>query len=140
LITGFAFLVGNISGTVIESINKIGSAFFGPILAAFVVGVLSKKANARSITAGILAGVGFNLVLWLTMPGVHWMWWNMTGFLTTAGVSFAVRRADSSTQPKDVSQYVLRGSDLLKAERRWWPVYAVLVLYFFLLVTLLLLI
>jgi SSS family solute:Na+ symporter len=140
LITGFAFLVGNISGTVIESINKIGSAFFGPILAAFIVGVLSKKATAGSITAGILAGVGFNLFLWLAMPGVYWMWWNMTGFLVTAGVSYMVSLFGPATQSKDVSQYILRGSDLLKAERRWWPVYAVLVLYFFLLLTLLMLI
>jgi hypothetical protein len=74
------------------------------------------------------------------MPGVHWMWWNMTGFLTTAGVSYIVSLFGPATQSKDISQYILRGSDLLKAERRWWPVYAVLVLYFFLLVTLLLLI
>ena len=140
IITGFAFLVGNISGTVIESINKIGSAFFGPILAAFVVGVLSKKADARSVTAGILAGVGFNLVLWLAMPGVHWMWWNMTGFLIATGLSFAVSLSVSSTQSKDVSQYILRGSNLLKEERRWWPAYLVLVLYFLLLLTFLLLI
>jgi len=140
VITGFAFMVGNISETVIESINKIGSAFFGPILAAFMVGVLSKKATARSITAGILAGVGFNMVLWLGLPGVYWMWWNMTGFLIAAGVSFAVSLSGSSTQPKDVSRYILRGSDLLKEERHWWPVYAVLVLYFFMMLTLLLLI
>jgi SSS family solute:Na+ symporter len=140
LITGFAFLVGNISGTVIESINKIGSAFFGPILAAFIVGVLSKKATARSITAGILAGVGFNLFLWLAMPGVYWMWWNMTGFLVAVGVSYIVSLLGPPAQSKDISQYVLRGSDLLKEERRWWPVYVVLVLYFFLMLTLLLLI
>jgi SSS family solute:Na+ symporter len=140
LITGFAFLVGSISDTVIESINKIGSAFFGPILAAFIVGVLSKKATARSITIGILTGVGFNLLLWLAIPGVYWMWWNMTGFLMTAGVSYIVSLFGLSTQPADVSQYVLRGSDMLKEERRWWPSYVVLVLYFFLMLTLLLLI
>jgi hypothetical protein len=140
LITGFAFLVGNISETVIESINKIGSAFYGPILAAFIVGVLSKKATAGSITAGILAGVGFNLFLWLAMPGVYWMWWNMTGFLAAAGVSYIVCSFGLATQSGDISQYVLRGSDLLKAERRWWPVYGVLVLYFCLMLALLLLI
>ena len=139
LITGFAFLVGSISETVIESINKIGSAFFGPILAAFIVGVLSRKATARSISAGILAGVGFNLFLWLTSNGVYWMWWNMTGFLVAAGVSYIISLFGPSTQSKDISQYVLRGSDLLKEERQWWPVYAVLVLYFFLMLTLLLL-
>ena len=132
--------MGSISETVIESINKIGSAFFGPILAAFIVGVLSKKATAGSITAGILAGVGFNLFLWLTLRGVYWMWWNLTGFLVAVGVSSIVSLFGPSTQSKDISQYVLRWSDLLKEERRWWPVYAVLVLYFFLMLSLLLLI
>jgi hypothetical protein len=68
------------------------------------------------------------------------MWWNMTGFLVTAGVSYIVSLFGPSTQPKDISQYVLRRSDLLNAERRWWPVYAMLVLYFFLMLSLLLLI
>jgi SSS family solute:Na+ symporter len=140
LITGFAFLVGNISETVIESINKIGSAFYGPILAAFIVGVLSSKASARSITAGILAGVGFNLFLWLAIPGVYWMWWNLTGFLAAAGVCYIVSLRGPFPQSKDISQYVLRGSDLLKEEGRWWPVYIILVLYFFLMLTLLLLV
>ena len=140
LITGFAFLVGNISETVIESINKIGSAFYGPILAAFIVGVLSSKASARSITAGILAGVGFNLFLWLAIPGVYWMWWNLTGFLAAAGLSYVVSLLGPFSQSKDISQYVLRESDLLKEERHWWPVYVVLILYFSLMLTILLLI
>jgi len=140
LITGFAFLVGNISETVIESINKIGSAFYGPILAAFIVGVISNKATARSITAGIMAGVGFNLALWLSMPGVYWMWWNLTGFLIAAAVSHIVCRIAPETRARDISQYVLSGADLLKEERRWWPIYAVLVLYFFLMLTVLLMI
>ena len=140
LITGFAFAVGGISETVIESINKIGSAFFGPILAAFVVGVLSRKASATSITAGILTGVGFNLLLWLAMPGVYWMWWNLSGFLLAAGTSYFVTLFRPSTQSKDITPYILRGSDLLKEERRWWPIYVVLVCYFFMMLTLLLLI
>ncbi len=139
-ITGFAFLVGDISETVIESINKIGSAFYGPILAAFIVGVLSRKASAGSITAGILAGVGFNLVLWLAAPDVYWMWWNMTGFLMAAGISYVVSLFGPFARPKNFSRYVLRGSDLLEAERDWWPVYGVLILYFFLMITALMLI
>jgi len=74
------------------------------------------------------------------MPGVYWMWWNMTGFLIAAGVSYFVCLFGSTTQTKDVSQFVLNGSDLLKTERRWSPVYLVLVLYFFLMLTLLMLI
>jgi SSS family solute:Na+ symporter len=140
LITGFAFLVGSISETVIESINKIGSAFYGPILAAFAVGVLSRRATAGSVTAGILCGVGFNLLLWLTMPGVYWMWWNLSGFLVAAGVSFFSGPFGRSQRSDDVSRYVLNWDNLLKEERRWLPAYAGLILYFLLMLTIVLLI
>ena len=138
-ITGLAFLVGSISDTVIESINKIGSAFYGPILAAFVVGVMSRTATARSITIGILCGVGLNLILWLTAPGVYWMWWNLFGFLTAAGVSFIVGIADRSPRSGDISNYVLPGSGMLAEERRWLPTYALLFFYFLVILATLLL-
>jgi len=140
VITGFAFLVGGISETVIESINKIGSAFYGPILAVFIVGVLSRTATTPSVTAGILSGVGFNLLLWLTAPGIYWMWWNLFGFLVVTGVCFLFARLDRSTRSEDISGYVLPGTGLLKSERQWLPAYAILILYFFLILATLLLI
>jgi len=140
LITGFAFLVGRISSTIIESINKIGSAFYGPILAAFLVGVLSRKANARGVLSGILAGVGLNLVLWLGFPGIHWMWWNCFGCLTTAFVGLLGSRLCTSPPSEGIDSYVLRRSGILKAERRWFPAYLSLIVYFFLMLGSLLLI
>ncbi len=141
VITGFAFVVGSISETVIESINKIGSAFFGPILAAFIVGVLSRKATARSITAGILAGVGFNLFLWLAVPGVYWMWWNLFGFAAAAVISYAVSVLAPSPLPANAERYILRsGRRVLQDERRWLPVYGGLLLYFVLMLLFLFLI
>jgi SSS family solute:Na+ symporter len=138
LITGLAFAVGGISETVIESINKIGSAFSGPILAAFAVGVLSKKATARSITAGIVSGVAFNLFLWVSMPDVFWMWWNLFGFVVAVGISYfiSLTSAPSST---DISQYILRESELIRDERRWISTYLILVIYFILMLIFLLL-
>ncbi len=138
LITGFAFVVGDISETVIESINKIGSAFSGPILAAFAVGVLSKKATAKSITVGIVCGVGFNLFLWVGIPGVFWMWWNLFGFLVAVGISYFVSLTSTSSS-KNISRYVLRESELIRAERRWISTYIILVIYFILILIFLLL-
>jgi SSS family solute:Na+ symporter len=141
VITGFAFLVGSISETVIESINKIGSAFFGPILAAFIVGVLSKKATARSITAGILTGVGLNLFLWVAVPGVYWMWWNLFGFMAAVLVSFAVSILAPSPLAENAGRYILRsGCQILEDEHNWWPAYAGLFLYFLLILLFLFLI
>jgi SSS family solute:Na+ symporter len=140
VITGFAFVVGRISDTVIEGINKIGSAFYGPILATFMVGVLSKKANAGGVFVGIIAGVACNLILWLAFPNVYWMWWNVFGFLVTVAVSLAVSHFLKSIIKKDISPYVLRRTHFFKEERSWLPAYGMLILYFLILLAVLLMI
>ena len=59
----FAFLTGNIEGTVIEVINKIGSVFYGPILGAFILAIMTKKTHALGANIGIICGVIFNIYL-----------------------------------------------------------------------------
>jgi SSS family solute:Na+ symporter len=83
LITLFAFYVGDIADTVLEGINKIGSAFYGPIVAAFIIGIVFKSVQPKPVFSGIITGVLFNVCLWLFVPNVSWMWWNLTGFLVT---------------------------------------------------------
>ena len=129
-ITGFAFFVGAISDTVIESINKVGSAFYGPILASFLVGVLSKRATAPGILVGLPAGVLFNLFLWFTAPGVHWMWWNLFGFLVTAAVAMVISRMTTAAESRVIKDYVLDWQVMRKYERSWLPAYGMLVAYF----------
>ncbi len=132
LITGAAFWAGSISGTVIEAINKVGSAFYGPILAAFLVGVISKRARPAGVIAGLAVGVAFNLWLWIAHPGVHWMWWNFTGVAVTSLVSLAhgfIKPLASSA----VAKYTLAGSGHFKKERPWLWLYGLLIAYFILL-------
>jgi hypothetical protein len=81
--------------------------------------------------------VGFNLFLWVSIPGVFWMWWNLFGFLVSVGVSF-LASLSSATPSKDISGYVLLGSDLIRAERRWISTYIILVIYFILMLIFLL--
>ncbi|UCE06263.1 MAG: sodium transporter, partial [bacterium] len=84
----FAFLTGAISQSVIVAINKIGSLFYGSIAAAFLVGLLTKKAGGISVRIGIVAGVLFNFILWKFAPGVSWLWWNFFGFAITFGLAW----------------------------------------------------
>jgi len=44
--------------TVVERINKVGSAFYGPILAAFITGLTIRRVSGSGMVIGILAGVG----------------------------------------------------------------------------------
>jgi SSS family solute:Na+ symporter len=136
-ITGLAFFVGDISDTVIESINKVGSAFYGPILAAFLSGVLSRTATAGGITWGVLGGVGFNLLLWVLLPEVFWMWWNFFGLVVAAAITLVVSRFTAPCPEESVRNYTLAGSGFLRQHKLWRPVYGALVLWFLVLLILL---
>ena len=87
---GLAFFAGNIEGTVIEVINKVSSVFYGPILAAFILAILTKKTHALGANIGIVIGVLFNMYLWLYVPEVFWFWWNAIGCLVTMLVAIVI--------------------------------------------------
>ena len=59
-----AFYTGNIADTVIEIINKIGSVFYGPILATFLIATTIKRVNGVSMNFGLVTGVGVNIFFW----------------------------------------------------------------------------
>lgn len=73
---------GNIAPTIIEAINKVGSMFYGPILAVFLLAVVDKRLGKAHANAALLAGVGINLVVSLGFPNIFWFWWNFIGFAT----------------------------------------------------------
>jgi SSS family solute:Na+ symporter len=82
--TGFALLLTQSADTVIELINKIGSAFYGPVAAVFVLGILTHCTNQTGAVIGLIAGVGINISLWIfTGQSVSWLWWNPIGFFIT---------------------------------------------------------
>jgi len=87
-----AFFTGDIADTVIEAINKIGSVFYGPILATFFAAICVKTVNSKGINVGILVGVAVNVYLWLFVPEVFWFWWNAIGAVTTLAVAYLASR------------------------------------------------
>ena len=115
---------------VIEVINKVGAAFYGPILATFTAGVLSKKTTGRGVVTGLFAGLAVNLILWLapdaidSFPTVHWMWWNAIGFLVAIACAFAFSGTADET---DKAEFVLERGDMAERERPWIKIYALLV-------------
>lgn len=92
LILGFSFFGGSIASTVIEAINKVGSMFYGPILAVFLLAIAFRNVSARGANWGILSGVGLNLYLWLGEPQIFWFWWNVTGLVSAIAVALLVSR------------------------------------------------
>lgn len=129
-ITAFAFVAGEISGTVVEAINKVGSAFFGPILAVFVVGVLSRRATGPGVIAGVVVGIATNLYLWLAVPSVFWMWWNLIGFAVAIAVALGASQFTPPPSDRVRERFVLGWDSIRVEERSWLRVYASLVLWF----------
>lgn len=83
-----SFFAGDIAPTVIEAINKIGSIFFGPVLACFLLGVADKRIAAIHINTGLISGVLINVGLWLLAENIFWFWWNAIGFSATIIVAY----------------------------------------------------
>ncbi len=60
----------------------------GPVLGAFLVGVLTTGVRAGAMLAGMAAGVGVLVVAWWT-GGVAWTWYAFIGAAVTSGVAVA---------------------------------------------------
>lgn len=84
-------LFARTGGGVLELVNQVGSAFYGPVLAVFALGALTRGATGRGAILGLTAGLATNLVLARFAPGVSWLWWNPAGFCVAAVVALALR-------------------------------------------------
>ena len=125
-----AFFAENIAGTVIEVINKIGSVFFGPIIATFIIATSVPSIKGKSMNIGLILGVMINIYFWLFLgDDIFWFWWNAIGAFSTLSISFLTSRLiKENKQPiqKVVSTY--KNKDLLH-----WH-YIVLLGYFMLMI------
>ncbi len=130
----FAFIVGGISETVVESINKIGSLLYGPTLALFVMGVLSRRTNGPGVVGGLIAGILCNLYLWRFQPDVSWLWWNVTGFATAFVLGYLLSMLFPAPAAERLENTLFRirpngGGRFNQFRRNWRPFYCLLFLY-----------
>ncbi|MBI4408154.1 MAG: hypothetical protein HY561_00505, partial [Gemmatimonadetes bacterium] len=100
LSTGAAFLFARASGTVIETVNQVGSLFYGPILGLFLLGILLRGPGSAAALGGFAAGLAVNAGVWRLAPGVSWMWWNAIGLVGTLAAGSALSRVTAPAQPK----------------------------------------
>lgn len=101
----FSFQVERIAPTVLEAINKIGSMANGPLLALFVVALVWPRAGQVRAILGFAAGLASNALLWLAMPQVSWLWWNVAGCLAAllvTGLLCLIVPAAASVAPDHV--------------------------------------
>jgi SSS family solute:Na+ symporter len=120
----FAFFVGGISDTIVESINKIGSLLNGPLLAVFMMGLLSRRVNGQGATGGLIVGFAVNLLLWRCAPQISWLWWNVIGFFSAYAPGYLISLAFAKPDPvKLKGTLFLRLPGSSKARHNGWGRY-----------------
>ena len=124
-----AFFTGDIAKTVIEAINKVGSVFYGPILATFIAAIAIKRINANGANIGIIAGVAVNVYLWLFVPEVFWFWWNAVGAIVTLLAGYIASMIFKQDQKS-------KSTSMLDFTASWDKPKAVILLIFFALIVL----
>jgi SSS family transporter len=113
--------------TTIVLINAVGSLLYGPILAAFLLGMTTEWARPRAVKVGVLAGIAANILLWLLTP-VSWLWWNVLGF--AVAVSSALVVTVLGRFPSDLSvSFVRPSTEGERAASLWRTVYVLVFLY-----------
>ncbi|HEX5216699.1 MAG TPA: sodium:solute symporter [Vicinamibacterales bacterium] len=63
----------------------------GPVLGAFLVGVLTRGVDERAMLSGMIAGVAVLAVMWWT-GAVAWTWYALVGAAVTAAVALVMPR------------------------------------------------
>jgi SSS family solute:Na+ symporter len=80
------------SSGVLELINQIGSVFYGPVLAVFLMGIMAPSVGANAMLRGFAIGLAVTAVVGWWAPAISWLWWNPIGFFAAAaGATSSVR-------------------------------------------------
>lgn len=118
---------GSIAPTVIEAINKVGSALYGPVLGVFLIGILFKRISTIGVNVGLVIGLAVNLYLWKFEPQVFWMWYNVFGLLITIAIGWSVSRLTG--RPNVVADLGEESDDASGGQKTW--LYSVVLIGFF---------
>ncbi|HEV2396510.1 MAG TPA: sodium:solute symporter [Candidatus Sulfotelmatobacter sp.] len=87
------------AGRVVEVGLQIASVAYGALLGAFLLGVLTKRANQSGAIIGMLCGFAIDLYLWLATQ-IPWTWWVMIGSAVTFAIGWTTSILLHSEQPQ----------------------------------------
>lgn len=123
--------------TTIVLINAVGSLLYGPILAAFLLGILTRRVRGVDIFIGVLTGIAANLIIWRATD-ISWLWWNVAGFAVTAAAAGLLSSiGNRGTVPRQAAPRIETTSTTGAyngEKRRWRASYTIAVIYFFVII------
>jgi solute:Na+ symporter, SSS family len=74
-------------GRVVEVGLQIASVAYGALLGVFLLGVLTRRANQRGATVGMICGFVAELYVWLGTR-IPWTWYVIIGTIVTFAVGY----------------------------------------------------
>lgn len=123
---GFSFFADAIAPTIIEAVNKVSSFLNGPLLAIFALGLFTRRANALGAGLGLAVGLGANAALFLALPGVSWLWWNVFGALAGFTAGYGASLASGTPAPERLAARLAATPETTPLHRRWRNYYLIL--------------
>jgi SSS family transporter len=86
---GFAEFANRL-GSLIEAVNKLGSLFYGTILAIFLLAFYTKRVGGTAAFLG--AVIGEAAVAWCAIfTDLAWLWWNVIGCAVGVGAALIIQ-------------------------------------------------
>src|SRR5437870_2364493 len=85
--------------SVLNTALTIASLPYGAMLGAFLLGVLTKRANQKGVMTGMAVALSVMLFIWLKTP-LAWTWYVLTGTIICSSVGYLVSLI---TEPRKVA-------------------------------------
>ncbi|HET8772607.1 MAG TPA: sodium:solute symporter [Thermoanaerobaculia bacterium] len=85
-------LYANQLGSLIIAVNRIGSLFYGTMLAIFLTGFYLPRVGARAMFWGALIAEAAVIACWL-WSDMAWLWWNVVGCVVGVVAALALQAA-----------------------------------------------
>jgi Na+/proline symporter len=87
---GFAEFANRL-GSLIEAVNKLGSLFYGTILAIFLLAFYTKRVSGHAAFFGAL--IGEAAVIWCAIAtDMAWLWWNVIGCVVGVAAALVIHQ------------------------------------------------
>lgn len=112
--TIFAFFAGNL-GPVIETVNQIGSYFYGALLGVFLLAIFVRRANGTGAFAGVIAGMA---AVWLviTFAEISFLYNNAVGAIVSVIIGYGVSLLAPAPEKKKTQGLIFGDKEPLQEE------------------------
>jgi SSS family transporter len=83
-------LYANQLGSLIVAVNRVGSLFYGTMLAIFLIAFYAKHVGATAVFYGAIVAEATVLLCWL-FTDMAWLWWNVVGCVVGVGSALVIQ-------------------------------------------------